>query len=92
MAYFCAVSAKQKLIQNIEISVIRKNFSSAQRNLFFDSVCGLSGQFVDSTVLILKSEVCRTAFSQNRSWLKSFFCREHICSAQKSEVSEVFLL
>lgn len=54
MAYFCAVSAKQKLIQNIEISVIRKNFSSAQRNLFFDSVCGLSGQFVDSTVLILK--------------------------------------
>ena len=70
---FCAVSAKQKLLQNIEISVIRKNFSSAQRNLFFDSVCGLSGQFVDSAVLILKSEVCRTAFSQNRSWLKSFF-------------------
>lgn len=32
---FCAVSAKQKLLQNIEISVIRKNFSSAQRNLFF---------------------------------------------------------
>lgn len=91
MAYFCAVSAKQKLLQNIETSVIRKNFSSAQRNLFFDSVCGLSGQFVDSTVLILKSEVCRTAFSQNRSWLKSFL-QEHICSAQKSEVSEVFLL
>lgn len=55
-------------------------------------MCGLSGQFVDSTVLILKSEVCRTAFSQNRSWLKSFLQGAYLFGAKIGSFGGIFAM
>ena len=71
--FFVRFRQSRSCFKTLKFQPHARTFQVRSGICFFDSVCGLSGQFVDSAVLILKSEVCRTAFSQNRSWLKSFF-------------------